>query len=266
MSAAPRLHPAPAFPRPAAPSAESLCLKPGYRQQERNQTFDANRDDGPYWAPWRIADSAIWQYHVYRWAAELVTTRGLKSILDVGCGVCTKLSQHLIPVCNDIEALDQRSALEVARKLYFTGATAHPQAVPQLTEVDLESPTLKPARTFDLILCADVLEHLVDPDPALDLIRAAAGPSTLILLSTPDRERERGRDCTASKKPEHVREWSRPEFAAFVRSRNFRILASRLFPKDDSPRRAHRDQEARFRLRQEPTSKMSCQAVLCSIG
>ena len=93
------------------PSSESLCLPPGYRQQAGNLTLDANRDNGSYWAPWRIADSAKWQYHVYRWAAELVTRSGLSSVLDVGCGVCTKLSQHLVPVCSDVVAMDQRSAL-----------------------------------------------------------------------------------------------------------------------------------------------------------
>jgi hypothetical protein len=66
----------------------------------------------------------------------------------------------------------------------------------------------------------------------------------------------------ASKKPEHVREWSRPEFAAFVRSRGIRILASRLFPKDDAPLHTHWEQEARWRLGQETTSRMCCQAVL----
>jgi hypothetical protein len=108
-----------------------------------------------------------------------------------------------------------------------------------------------------------VLEHLVDPDPAMNMIRAFANPGTLILLSTPERDRERGRDCMASNKPEHVREWSRDEFARFVKTRGFRTVASRLFPKDDAPIHAHWDQEACFRLGREERSKMCCQALLC---
>jgi SAM-dependent methyltransferase len=241
-----------------APSAESMRLKAGYRQRAANLTLDTNRDNGSYWAPWRVADSAKWQYHVYRWAAELVAGRGLRSVLDVGCGVCTKLNQHLMPVCRDVEAMDQKSALEAARRLYFADGRG-----PAMSEVDLENPAVVPARTFDLILCADVLEHLVDPDPAMAMIRGFADPSTLILLSTPERDRERGRACMGSDKPEHVREWNRAEFAAFVKSRGLWIVASRLLPTDDAPLRAHWDQEARWRLRQEEKSRMACQAVLC---
>lgn len=242
--------------QPATPSAESLFLPKGYRQQERNLTLDTNRDDSGYWAPWRVAESAKWQHHVYAWAATIVRREGCRSVLDLGCGVGTKLLAHLLPVCNDVEGMDQPSALAVARA---QGCRA------PLHAVDLESPALRPHRTFDLVVCADVVEHLLDPDPMLRWLLSFVSPCGFVLISTPERDRERGRNCMASNKPEHVREWSRSEFASFLRSRGLTPIRSRLLPKDDAPIRGCWDQEARWRLRLEERSKLCCQALLCRI-
>jgi SAM-dependent methyltransferase len=244
-------------PKPILPPPEALALPRGYRQQPGNFTLDANRDNGSYWADWRLAESGRHQFHVYRWAARLIRREGFRSVLDVGCGPCTKLQQHIVPVCRDVEGIDQPSALAAARK---RGVTV------KLTPVDLEAPALTPARTFDLIICADVLEHLVDPGPALRLIRSFAHGRSLVLLSTPERHRQRGRRCMASAKPEHVREWSRPEFSEFTRSRGLIPVFTNLFPGDDSPVTLHRAHEARFRAGREETSPMSCLAVLCRLA
>ena len=249
--------PAVTLPPPAPPSAASLCLPPTYVQQRANLTHDANRDDGSYWSPWRISESGRWQHHVYAWAARLIDARGLASVLDVGCGAGTKLLRHVEPRCADVEGIDQASALAVARA---QGSRA------RLVEVDLERPAYDPGRAFDLVLCADVVEHLVDPDPAMATIRRVAHPGTLILISTPERDRERGRDCTASSKPEHVREWSRPEFRRFLQSRGLRPLRSRLFTKDESPLADGRAGEVAFRRRLAERSKWCCQAWVCRVA
>lgn len=235
----------------AVASNASLFLPENYRQQPANLTLDVNRTEGTYWAPWRLADNRKWQYHVYAWAAQLIRQRGLTSVLDVGCGPCVKLIDHILPLTNDIVGIDQSSALAAARSC---GATF------TLREVDLENPTLTPDRAFDLIICSDVIEHLGDPDPAIDLIRSFAGPNTIVLISTPERRRERGRDCTASNKPEHVREWSREEFARFLASRGLRAFAHRLLPKDNAPREPLKEHELQWRTSSRPTSPLCCQA------
>ena len=236
-------------------SNQSLCLPPEYRQQAANFTHDTLRDNGAYWAPWRLAANAKWQHHVYRWAAELVKTRGLRRVLDVGCGPCVKLIKHLAPLGIDIVGVDQPSALDAARAqgAKFT-----------LLEVDLERPSLVFDKPFDLIICADVIEHLADPVPTLELIRRASHAGTLVLISTPERARERGRDCMASNKPEHVREWTREEFARYLGSRGLTTAAHRLLPKDDAERASLLGAERDFRLRRRDRSPLCCQAWLCT--
>ena len=75
-----------------------------------------------------------------------------------------------------------------------------------------------------------MIEHLVDPDKLLIAIHTATGPESLILISTPERDRLRGKDCLSSPKAAHVREWNFAEFAAYLKSRGLTILEHRLVP------------------------------------
>ncbi|GIK19703.1 MAG: class I SAM-dependent methyltransferase [Leptolyngbya sp. PLA2] len=231
-------------------------LPHGYRQGVRNESLDHTGEYPDYWHPARLAMSGRYQRHVYRWAACLVLRRGLRSVLDVGCGPGTKLAEWIEPVCADAEGMDQPSAIEIARTR-CRHARLHP--------VDLERPAIEARRTFDLILFVDVIEHLLDPDPALAMILAFAHPSSLVLVSTPDRDRVRGRACREAVKREHVREWSRREFLSFLRSRGLRPVRSRLVPQDDRPVRSCLRGEAAFRLHLADRSELRCHAVLCRV-
>lgn len=241
--------------RPRPP--EDFFLPRGYRQQSTAHTHDQSRAEGgpEYWNKDRIAASARYQHHVYRWAADLVRERGLRSVLDVGCGPGTKLTRLIAPVCADIEGIDQPSGVAAARR---TGAAG------RYSEVDLERPeSVVPWRAFDLIICADVLEHLIDPGPAVDLMKRFSTARTLLVISTPDRARLRGRGCMESTKPEHVREWTVPEFTRYLRSRGLTVLKTRLFPADDAPANAGMRQEVLWRLRLGAHSPRRCQTLLC---
>lgn len=234
---------------------EDFGLPADYRQQAVAMTHDQVRPESEqaYWNADRLSASGRYQYHVYAWAAALITKRGLKSVLDVGCGPATKLGRLIHPLCPDIEGIDQPSGIAAARA---TAAPGH------FTAVDLESPTVAPWRRFDLIICSDVVEHLIDPDPMLRFIGGFCTTDTLVLFSTPDRARLHGRACRESNKPEHVREWTHPEFIRFLRSRGFTVEAARLFPADDAPVARGRWHELLWRLRLRRTSPHRCQTVL----
>ena len=256
---------------PCALDPDRFFLPVGYACQLSNRTLDTQRDakDGAYWAPWRVKDAARWQRHVYALAAratrQLVRLRTINNdprpvrVLDVGCGVCVKLSEHLIPTGARVVGIDQHSALAVARTL---GCPA------DLRPVNLESPdpSLDLGGPFDVILCADVLEHLVNPDHALELIRRSSHPKSRIILSTPERHRERGRSCMASLKPEHVREWALREFAAYVSSRGFHICRHALCTKDDAAILPARREERLFRRNLADRSPLSCQVIVANLG
>lgn len=250
--------------RPALRPATDFCLPAAYIQQSEPYTHDdfiqhdAAGRPVEYWNAERISSSAKYQYHVYAWAAAIVRTCGLRSVLDVGCGPGTKLASLIAPVCADIEGVDQPSAVRAARAQGAPG---------RYSEVDLENPGATAAwRTFDLILCVDVVEHLLDPDPAMELLQRFAQPRSLLLFSTPDRERFRGRGCMRSDKREHVREWGHAEFKRFLSSRGLRPAASRLFPVDNAAiSGAMRRAEWKFRLHLADTSPLACQAVLCTV-
>lgn len=238
-----------ARPRPAT----DFCLPPEYRQQSRNLSLDSNRTGEPYWSDWRIRESGRYQHYVYVWAARLARRHGCHSVLDVGCGVGTKLASILAPHVADVTGIDQAAALGIARR-------ALPHAT--LIDADLESPPPHLGRTFDLILCADVLEHLLDPDPVLAMIATVCHSNTLIVLSTPERHRERGRECRSSDKPEHVREWSAYEFRTYIQSRGLRAVRQRMMPKDQTSPWLLRREERAFRAGCGARSRMCCQALL----
>jgi len=253
---------------------EDFCLPVGYKQQNLALTREELRDtsvEGEYWAQWRLDMSGVYQKHVYAWAARIVGERNVTRFLDVGCGPATKLARHIAPLGCSITGIDQPKAIEIARKQC-------PDAV--FVADDLEQPgfvTASPRGApheppFHLVICADVIEHLLDPDPLLAMLRRAVTPKRspdeggrkgLVLLSTPDRDRVRGRDCRSADKPEHVREWSASEFLAYLKSRGWEIVVSRLMPGDDRSFRSALPAELRYKAGLAPTSPMKCHAVLC---
>lgn len=246
---------------PAVPPAEHFMLPPDYVQRPAALGIDSP-ETGTYWTPDRLANTARYQAHVYRWADSLATRFGLQRILDVGCGVGIKLAGMLAKPGRSLFGVDQAAAVEEAQRL---------APGPIYWAADLENP--EPcgehaadscATGFDLVICADVIEHLADPDPLIAFVCRVLSADGLLVLSTPDRDRLRGRGCRQSPKPDHVREWARDEFIAFARSRGLHVRASRLMPQDDLSLPASREGELSFRLGKSQTSPRACHALLCA--
>lgn len=92
-----------------------------------------------------------------------------------------------------------------------------------------------PDRSFDLVVCLEVLEHLEEPKDGLrELIRVSAG---WLLLSVPHEPLFRGANFLRGKNvaawgndPGHVNHWSHRSFLRFV-GQECRVVASRTsFP------------------------------------
>jgi SAM-dependent methyltransferase len=199
-------------------ATKTYCIKDGYVHGRGNPTVET---EPAYWNRLRVHTGAHYQDAIYRHAAGLVERHSLRSVLDVGCGVGHKLAGHFRQVAERVVGIDHSTCVEVARRRY-----------PHLEFVaaDLDGPPESGLETFDLIVAADVIEHLVDPDALLRSIHTLSHSESWIVLSTPERDVLRGEENLRSPKREHLREWTRAELVAYLTSSGFRIVEQRVVP------------------------------------
>ena len=184
-------------------------IKPGY-QSNPDPTF---YDDS-------LEDSLLYQVQVYQHAAALVQEQRHQSVLDIGCGLGTKLVRYVGPHCGDITGVDTWQSIKQCQRLHQMGTWL---------VGDLEDPDFGLDRTFDLIISADVIEHLMHPDHLLTLAQRCSHERSQIVLSTPERDLRRGvQDMGPPANPAHVREWNSAEFSAYLKSRGLMITDSRI--------------------------------------
>lgn len=193
--------------------ADMYSIKPGYVTQEANHTITT--DEAPYWTKNRIRMSKYYQYAVYQYARQLILQQDIKSVIDVGCGVGTKLFELIAPLCTNLTGVDHPEAIRHCEN----------HRLGRFFVDNLETPNFSLYTTYGLVICADVIEHLLDPDPLIELIKCISTKDTWIVISTPERDKLRGTDCMRSPKREHVREWNTQEFRAYLESHNLNIVS-----------------------------------------
>lgn len=165
-------------------------------------------------------DASYFQVDVYRFAKILIVEKNIRSVLDIGCGFGNKLREFIMPVCKDITGIDSEYCIDHCKRTHQFGTWIVD---------DIENSHLHLHRTFDLILCADVIEHLLEPNNLLDYIRLCSDSRTLIILSTPERDKVAGgRTMGPPANPAHVREWNASEFHDYVEYAGFEIMDHRL--------------------------------------
>ena len=162
-----------------------------------------------------------WQKEVYEHAAALAEKYRYEKIADVGCGSGYKLVHYF----EDKITL----GLELACNLDFL-RNQYPQRNWALSDFD-HIPDFKP----DLVICSDVIEHLVDPDDLLKfLLRLNARH---YVISTPDRsllfKPWQRRYWGPPRNPSHQREWTSREFLSYI-SDTFEVLEHVITRKDQA--------------------------------
>lgn len=199
---------------------DSYGIKPGYVIN----TSPRNYQD-------TIENSVRYQADVYRRAGELARHLKARSVLDVGCGLATKLIDHVAPHCDQVTGVDLEETIDVCRRRY-------PAA--RWIVGDLEDPAFRPGGRYDVVISADVIEHLHDPDRLLDLIHSVSHDATRVVLSTPERDRRRGADDMGPPGNwSHVREWNASEFLAYLESRDFAVHESAIVDLCEGMRTCH---------------------------
>jgi 2-polyprenyl-3-methyl-5-hydroxy-6-metoxy-1,4-benzoquinol methylase len=190
-------------------------LPPGYRT---NVPASADRDGTPYWEHGLDHNDIRYQVPVYRLAATRARRLSPKLVMDIGCGSGDKLAEFFGTTPARAVGVDQESAISLAKKR-FTGI--------EWLSGDLDSEqfwTDLTAYTPDLVICSDVIEHLVDPCGLLRRLHRLTGDG-LLILSTPDRSRFDPASLGPPGNPRHIREWAAEELAKLVEASNFKIVA-----------------------------------------
>ncbi len=142
------------------------------------------------------------QKEVYQRAASLMHGHQWKTVLDIGCGSGYKLAHYLGHF--GATGVDFSPAIDQAR-------IDHPQQ----QWINAED-FIAAHHQADMIICADVLEHVEDPDAFLKSVMSV-DDWKCILISTPERNMRRGKfHYGPPPNPAHYREWSMAELKRFV--------------------------------------------------
>jgi SAM-dependent methyltransferase len=191
-----------ALDAPRSP-ARQYGIGPGYRHRKRARYLDDT------------AQADEWQREVYMAAADLMRSEGLTTVYDVGCGSGYKLVHYLGEY--DTIGFDLEPTVMFLRKAYPDRAWHF---------VSLDDRSFRPA---DLVVCADVVEHVDNPDTLLDFLYHVTG--RYLVLSTPDRDLIYPKGHRRHGGPPwnimHLREWSFAELAAYV-DLKFEIVEHRV--------------------------------------
>lgn len=160
-----------------------------------------------------------------RAASDLLLLSGARDVHEVGCG-----EGHLTALFAEggrrVRASDfsgevvreaRQRAAELGLDVSFKVASIH----------DLRPPS----DAAELVACCEVLEHLEDPEGALDVLASLARP--WLLASVPREPLWRVLNCARGKylrdlgnTPGHVGHWSRAGFLAFL-GRRFEVVGTR---------------------------------------
>jgi len=148
------------------------------------------------------------QEEVYQAAANLVPQCAAKVVADVGCGSGVKVLQYfpnLYTIGFEVEPNFSCVTSRYPDKKWYYGDFSFPDDLP----------------FCDIIVCADVIEHLTDPDQLLNWLRRL--DFKYLVISTPDKDMlpryQQPPEQSQSGppvNPHHVREWSFAELEQYI--------------------------------------------------
>ena len=127
----------------------------------------------------RNNEAFFFQTPVYVDARQFIIELGIKSVLDIGCGNPQKLKAYIYPFTDDIVGIDLQEVVDQVD-----------EAFGHWFEADLDNDSVCLGRTFELIIAADVIEHLKSPIGLFDVIKRHADENTIILISTPEKTKD----------------------------------------------------------------------------
>jgi SAM-dependent methyltransferase len=183
-------------------------IKPGYTPRPAPEYFHDTLAD---------TRGITHQPDAYPLAAHLAAYYGCRHVIDIGCGLAHKLVE-LHPRFRVI-GIDFGDNLRGCRERYPFG---------QWIEWDLERREvieLDPeVVASSVVVCSDVIEHLVDPTGLLANLRALLAHAPAAVVTTPERDLVRGSGHFGPpQNPSHVREWNLAELETLLRAERLNV-------------------------------------------
>jgi len=171
---------------------ENYCIKDSYvsRTEERflSQKLEIAKD----------------QNLTYRYAKKIAENKGYKKIADVGCGSGYLLLKYFREY--DTVGYDLPGNISWLKEKY-------PDRKWVLSDL-----SVKPEETPDLVICADVIEHVLEPNIFVNWIKNLGAKD--FIFSTPQRDLLNPVKHPTNGPPAnkyHIREWNFWEFNAYLR-------------------------------------------------
>ena len=164
---------------------------------------------------------------IYRETEKLTRVAEEKKLLDVGCGegwIMDKFFHSGVSV----------TGLDFSR---FALEKIHPHLLPFFEQgniYDVLREKSKQQITFDLIVCANVLEHVVDPEALLSIVRSLMHSHSLLVLIVPNDFSELHQHLLKTKKiskefwlcyPDHLSYFSKNSMENFLKDSGYSVRA-----------------------------------------
>lgn len=114
------------------------------------------------------------KFEIHSMALDLVKSNS--SVLELGCATGYYTRELLKKNCTVIGIDSEKEAIRAARKINknsILGDLNYPQHI-------------KVGRTFDYVLCLDVIEHLVQREEMLNFVKRKLNSNGTLILSTPN--------------------------------------------------------------------------------
>ena len=181
----------------------NYCIDPSYQSRTEYHHYDDQDEEDQ------------WQLEVYLHALGLMKKYQLGSVIDIGCGSAFKLVTYLGEYSTF--GIELPANVEFLRQKY-----------PDREWIESDIST-NSSLIADVVICSDVIEHLVDPDELLNYIKTIS--FRYLVLSTPDRGLIH-KPGTKSyfgppRNPTHIREWTFAEFKEYI-SKHFNVIDHRV--------------------------------------
>lgn len=184
----------------AAYSQSEYGIKRGYEHRKNDLYFDDRESTDEF------------QKEVYELVKQDMKNSSYDRVIDVGCGSAFKLIDNL----DEFESI----GIDISSTYEFLLEKYPDKKWMNAPEVDYE--TLQ----TDVVVCADVIEHVLDPDEFLDNLLKI--DFKVLYLSTPDRGLLYSRlHFGPPNNPSHIREWTGFEFSNYV-GQKFNVISHQI--------------------------------------